>query len=193
MTVTQRFMQGLAIIGLGIGVAINSATAIANDDVARMVATQQIEYLRKHYARATDQIGTNTEEGIASGRAVYQRIFTPDVKISASNGGETEPFRAEGPEAWVQVAASALKSFDATQHLIGTQIVSIDSLPDDKGQGGHATMTSYLQAWHSDPDRVLDIYIGTYHDKVRYTPGVGWQIYDMHLEKVSGEVTSKSH
>lgn len=193
MSVTQRFMQGLAIIGLGIGVAINSATAVANDDVARMVATQQIEYLRKHYARATDEIGTNSEAGIAAGRAVYQRIFTPDVKISASNGGETEPFRAEGPDAWVDVAAAALKVFDATQHMIGTQLVTIDSLPDANGNGGHATMTSYLQAWHSDPDRVLDIYIGTYHDKVRYTPGVGWQIYEMHLEKVSGEVTSKAH
>ena len=52
-------------------------------------------------------------------------------------------------------------------------------------------MTSYLQAWHDDPGRVLDIFIGTYHDKVRYSPEAGWQIYDMVLEKVSGEVTEK--
>jgi hypothetical protein len=81
--------------------------------------------------------------------------------------------------------------FDATQHLIGTQLVTIESLPDANDEGGAATMMSYLQAWHSDPDRVLDIFIGTYHDKLRYTPGVGWQIYDMYLEKVSGEVTAK--
>jgi len=53
-------------------------------------------------------------------------------------------------------------------------------------------MSSYIQAWHSDPDRVLDIFIGTYYDKVRYTQGIGWQIYDMNLEQVSGEVTDKS-
>ncbi len=64
-------------------------------------------------------------------------------------------------------------------------------MPDDQGKGGKATMTSYLQAWHDDPGEVLDIFIGTYHDKVRYTPGVGWQIYEMRLEKVSGEVTEK--
>ena len=156
---------------------------------ALTVATQQIEYLRKRYARATDQIGTNTKEGIAGGREIYRQIFTPDVKISASNGVDSELFVAHGPDAWVDVAASALQVFDATQHLLGTQLVAIDQLPDANGQGGHATMTSYLQVWHSDPDRVLDIYIGTYHDKVRYLPGVGWQIYEVHLEKVSGEVT----
>lgn len=164
----------------------------ANDAIAVTIATQQIEYLRKHYARATDQIGTNTEAGIAAGREVYRAIFTPDVTISASSGNDADVFRARGPDAWVDVAAAALAVFDSTQHLIGTQIVSIDSLPNGDGEGGHATMTSYLQAWHSDPDRVLDIYIGTYHDKVRYVPGKGWQIYDMHLEKVSGEVTSKT-
>jgi hypothetical protein len=53
-------------------------------------------------------------------------------------------------------------------------------------------MSSYLQAWHSDPDRVIDIYIGTYYSKVRYTPGMGWQIYEMRLQKVAGEVIDKS-
>ena len=43
-----------------------------------------------------------------------------------------------------------------------------------------------------DPDRVIDIYIGTYTSKVRYTAGVGWQIYEMRLQKVAGEVIDKS-
>ena len=85
----------------------------------------------------------------------------------------------------------ALSVFDSTQHLLGTQIVDVESLPDDGGVGGSGSMTSYLQAWHHDPDRVIDIYLGTYYSKVRYTPGVGWQIYDMRLEKVAGEVIDK--
>ena len=27
--------------------------------------------------------------------------------------------------------------------------------------------------------------MGTYHDKARYTPGVGWQIYEMILKQVA--------
>ncbi|NIO43283.1 MAG: hypothetical protein GTO41_25895, partial [Burkholderiales bacterium] len=46
--------------------------------------------------------------------------------------------------------------------------------------------------WHDDPDRVLEIFIGIYHVKVMYTPDIGWQIYEMELEKVSGEVTPKN-
>ena len=52
-------------------------------------------------------------------------------------------------------------------------------------------MTSFLQAWHQDDDRVIDIYLGTYYSKVRFTQGVGWQIYDMRLETVAGEVIDK--
>ena len=77
------------------------------DDVATMVATQKIEYLRLHYASATDLIGLNTPEGIASGRATYHRIFTPDAKISTSENGKVV-FTAEGPDAWVDVADKAL-------------------------------------------------------------------------------------
>lgn len=160
-------------------------------DIAVMVATQQIEYLRRHYARATDLIGLNTEEGIEEGRGVYRRIFTADAKICVSENGQTV-FTAEGPDAWVDVADEALSVFDNTQHLIGTQLVTIERLPDDSGVGGLATMTSYLQAWHDDSDRVLDIFIGTYHDKLRFVPGIGWQIYEMELEKVSGSVLEKT-
>ena len=84
-----------------------------------------------------------------------------------------------------------LSVFDSTQHLLGTQIVELDSLPDADGKGGEGKMSSFLQAWHQDDDRVIDIYLGTYYSKVRYTPGIGWQIYDMRLEKVAGEVIDK--
>ena len=161
-----------------------------HEQVMQVVATQQIEYLRREYARATDLIGLNTDASIAEGREIYRRIFTPDVRISATENGKAV-FTAVGPDAWVDVAAQALSVFDSTQHLIGTQLVTIDSMPDKKGKGGKATMSSYLQAWHSDPDRVLDIFIGTYHDKLSYSADKGWQIYEMELEKVSGEITPK--
>ena len=122
------------------------------------VARQEIEYLRRWYARATDLIGRNTPEAIEEGRGIYRRIFTPDVSIAATDRGAVL-FSATGP--------------------------------DGQGQGGEASMTSYLQAWHDAPGELLDIFIGTYHDKVRYTPGLGWQIFAMELEKVAGEVTQR--
>jgi hypothetical protein len=158
-----------------------------HEAVAQAVARQEIEYLRRHYAVATDLLGLNTPESYAEGLAIYQRIFTPNAKITAKGVGGTV-FTAEGPKAWADVAQGALAVFDATQHLIGTQLVTIESLPDEQGEGGAASMSSYLQAWHSDPDRILDIYIGTYRDRVVYTQGIGWQIAEMTLEQVSGDV-----
>ena len=163
----------------------------ANDHgVAEMLAKHEIEYLQRLYARATDQIGTNVPENIEAGRAVYHRIFTQDATIRASDPSGAE-FRVVGPDEWVKVVDGALSVFDSTQHLLGTQIVELDSLPDADGKVGEGKMSSFLQAWHQDDDRVIDIYLGTYYSKVRYTQGVGWQIYDMRLEKVAGEVIDK--
>lgn len=160
----------------------------AADPVATTVARQEIEYLRRLYARATDLIGTNTPENIAEGRAIYHRIFTADAEITVTMHGE-EMFRRQGPDQWVEVVMEALGSFDATQHLIGTQLVTVDSLPAD-GVGGQASMSSYLQAWH-DNDDVVDIVLGTYYDNLRFTPGVGWQIYRMNLDQVTREVRQR--
>ncbi|NIO43282.1 MAG: hypothetical protein GTO41_25890, partial [Burkholderiales bacterium] len=95
---------------------------IENEALVTTVAKLEIEYLQRHYALATDLIGLNTEESIARGRAIYRRVFTPDVKIRATEKGELV-FAAVGPEAWLDVAAGALSVFDKTQHLVGTQIV----------------------------------------------------------------------
>jgi len=150
------------------------------------VAIQQIEYLRKQYGLATDLIGSKVPESIEEGRAIYRAIFAPEVKISASNGGDGPTFDAVGPDAWVDVVVHALQPFAVTQHLIGTQLVTVDSLPNSEGMGGSASMVSYVQAWHADPGRVVDIFIGTYRDKLSFTPQSGWQITEMRLEKVSG-------
>lgn len=155
--------------------------------MTEMLAQREIEYLRRRYARATDLLGLNTEEGIAQGRDIYHTIFTADARISATADGEVL-LSAIGPDGWVDVAAAALAEFAATQHLIGTQLVDIQSLPDGRGEGGRAMMISYLQAWHDTPGRLLDIFIGTYHDVVEFVPGIGWQIAVMELERVSGKV-----
>ena len=153
------------------------------------VARQEIEYLRRRYAKATDLFGVNTPEAIAEGNKIYHRIFTPDAQIQTSGEG-SQPLHAVGPDGWAKVANTALKDYVATQHLIGTQLVEIDELRQDAdGQvlSGEASMTSYLQAWHANTDNVF-VFFGTYVDKVRYTPGVGWQIYDMNLVQISGDL-----
>ena len=153
------------------------------------VARQEIEYLRRRYAKATDLIGVNTAESIAEGRKIYHEIFTPDAKIQVSGEG-ARPLDAVGPDAWVEVANSALKDYVATQHLIGTQLVEINELRQNAAgeiASGQASMTSYLQAWHAYKDEVF-VFFGTYVDEVSYTPGVGWQICDMNLVQVSGDL-----
>ena len=179
---------GILMLSVGEGVAVRAD----EQPITAVGAIQNIEYLQRWYARATDLIGTNDPENIEEGRAIYHRIFTPDVRISASDPEADRDFVAQGPDQWVDVVAGALAVFDSTQHLLGTQIVELESLPDAEGNGGLASMASYLQAWHHDPDRVIVIFLGTYYSKVRYTQGIGWQIYDMGLEKVAGEVINKS-
>ena len=158
----------------------------ADTAIARTVAIQKIEYLRRLYARATDQIGKNTSASIAEGRATYHRIFTANVIFRLKGEGDTV-----GPDAWVDVVIDALGvDYKDTQHLIGTQLVDIESLElDAEGRvvAGEATMSSYLQAWHASPADDVWLFLGTYRDKVRYRPNAGWQIYDTTLERVSGE------
>ncbi|MFC1823952.1 nuclear transport factor 2 family protein [Thermodesulfobacteriota bacterium] len=152
------------------------------------IARQEIEYLRRWYAKATDLLGVNTPESIAEGTKIYHRIFTPDANIRVSGEG-APPFNAVGPDAWAEVANSALKEYVGTQHLIGTQIVEIHELNQNAAGeivSGKASMTSYLQAWHAGTENVL-LVIGTYVDKVRFTQGIGWQVYDMNLVQVSRE------
>ena len=73
--------------------------------------------------------------------------------------------------------------------MLGTQLVTIDELPDDEGCGGGGTMQSYLNALHEfSPGGNIGIYRGTYFDKVRYVPEIGWQIYDMDLRLASWEL-----
>ena len=153
------------------------------------VARQEIEYLRRAYAVATDQIGLNDVASVASGRETYRRIFAPDVTFSVTGPG-TQPRSAAGPDGWVDVVQGALGPLGATQHLIGSQLVELSDLvwsDDCTVTEGRAKMQSYVQAWHEQSDREVWLFLGTYFDDVVYRPSVGWQIQSMELRRVAGE------
>ena len=72
------FFAGILMLSVSEGVAVQADEA----PMTAVGATQNIEYLQRWYARATDLIGTNDPANIEEGRAIYHRIFTPDVRIS---------------------------------------------------------------------------------------------------------------
>jgi len=159
---------------------------------AAAAARQEIEYLRRLYARATDLIALKTEASLKEGLTIYRRIFTEDAVNRA--GDPENQLIAHGPDGWADVVRAALARYDVTQHLIGSQIVEFDGLEkNDAGMttSGTARMSSYLNAWHSTKDMAW-IFIGTYHDKVRFVPDIGWQIYDMTLERISSDTRTLS-
>lgn len=157
-----------------------------HEGAARTQAIQDIEYLKRWYAKATDKIGEGNEAAIEEGRAIYHRVF--DQKAIIRAGGDFED--KIGPDGWVEVVLGALGPLGPTQHLIGTQLVEIETLElDDNCNviGGSASMESYLQAWHERKDEKVWLFLGTYYDKIRFNPGTGWQIVDMSLVQVAGE------
>lgn len=157
---------------------------------ALMLARQEIEGLRRWYGVATDLLGKVDDASAQQhGLGIYHRIFTPDADIQVS--GTDKPLHGVGPDAWANVARNALKDYQATQHLIGSQVVTFERVDFNPRSAtldsGYAHMSSYLQAWHAWPDRRLRLVLGSYIDGVTFTPGVGWQISSMDLQHVSGE------
>lgn len=167
---------------------MSQAIQATASEITLTLARQQIEYLRRQYARATDLLGTGTPAGIAEGTELYREVFTSDVDLRTS-GGTATPFQATGPDAWVDVVVGALEEYSATQHLIGTQLVTVDQLTQHDGviSAGQATMSSYVQAWHSTAAGKLWLFIGTYEDEVCFVPDKGWRICAMNLVQVSSE------
>ena len=193
MTDLEGFSRRGVIAGLGVAAAGAALGVQAAEDaegaehaawhqsVDAWMAKQEIAELRRQYALATDLIGMATDEAIAQGRAIYRRIFTADAKIGATG----QP-QVTGPDAWVTIAHEALKIYENTQHLIGTQVIDLQGLPNAAGEGGQAVMSSYLQAWHAKPDNTLWLFIGTYEDELVRVNGE-WKIARMLLVKVSGD------
>ena len=172
------------------GVAQGESQVMCQEAFAKTIAVQQIEYLRRAYARATDQIGLADEASVEAGRAVYRTIFAKDATFAVTGPG-TSPLPADGPDGWVDVVLGALGPMGPTQHLIGTQLVDIESITFDSDcqvTDGRARMESYVQAWHDTTDEQVWLFIGTYLDEVVFTPGVGWQIKHMELRRVTGEM-----
>ena len=145
-------LLGMVLLLLAIVFASKSySEGSCNYSLEKSKAIQDIEYLRKRYASATDKIGTGANQSVEEGRRTYHRIFSKDAVILA---GEDIPPQI-GPEAWVQVVASALKDVGPTQHLIGTQLVEFQRFQLDKDcilLRGTANMESYVQAWHERKD-----------------------------------------
>lgn len=158
--------------------------AECNEGFARVRAIQEIEYLRRWYAKATDMIGEGSESSIREGREIYHRVFAEDAVLST--GAED----LSGPDAWVELVKQVLGPLGPTQHLIGTQVVDLEEHELD-GQcnlvSGFARMESYVQAWHEMPDEKVWLYLGTYFDEARFTPGIGWQIHGMKMQQIAGE------
>ena len=182
-------LAGLLVMGWGTVSAEEQEQRMCTKAMVEAVARQEIEYLRRSYAVATDQIGLNDEASVAAGRETYRRIFTPDVTFSVTGPG-TQPLSAIGPDGWVDVVQGALGPLGATQHLIGSQLVALSDLAwsdDCSVTSGRADMQSYVQAWHEQSDREVWLFLGTYFDEVVYRPSVGWQIQTMELRRVTGE------
>lgn len=158
--------------------------AIGDQNPSQQAADRQaIEYLRRQYAVATDLIGMGGAEQVQSALAIYRRIFTEDANIRVVIDGQITR-HASGPDRWALEVRRVLQPYAGVQHLIGSQLVEFvcteDAMPPLE-----AIMSSYLQAWHDRPGEHVYLFIGTYHDRVRLVPGIGWQIHDMELRRVS--------
>jgi hypothetical protein len=144
------------------------------------IAKNEICELQRLYAKATDLLCINTPAANAEATQIYHRIFTPDAVVQATG---MDPHI--GPDAWVELVIGALDEFAATQHLVGTQLAEVHSLPGDEQSPGKGTLFSHLQAWHAKPDGDMWHYIGIYESNVVCHAGVGWQIAEMNLIQVS--------
>ena len=50
-------------------------------------ARQEIEYLQRGYAKATDLLGITEGDSFNQGRDLYRAVFTPDAQFSVSGEG----------------------------------------------------------------------------------------------------------
>jgi len=146
------------------------------------IAKQEIAVLQRRYAQATDMIAADRVANEAKVVAIYQQIFTEDAEM-----GVLDRLTLDGPMKWLELVKAKFVPLDNAQHLIGSQVVEIDSLPDHKGLGGAATMRSYVQATHVNSDGTLERVLGTYHSSAIYVPDSGWRLSKMMLELLSTE------
>jgi hypothetical protein len=156
-------------------------------------ARQDIEYLQRGYAKATDLLGIVDRDSFIKGRELYRTIFTKNAKFSVSGDGAPE-MSAVGPDAWADIVAETLQPMGPTQHLIGTQRVTdleMQISADCNVTGGSAALESYVQAWHDLQNNQIWMFMGSYVDDVVYVQGKGWQISKMDLVRTTTETRNK--
>jgi SnoaL-like domain len=157
------------------GESVNQATQ-------EWIAKQEIAVLQRRYAQATDMIAADRTANEAEVEVIYKSIFTEDAEM-----GVLDRLTLDGPMKWLELVKAKFVPLDNAQHLIGSQVVEIESLPDDEGLGGSATMRSYVQATHVNSDGTLERVLGTYHSAAIYVPESGWRLSKMVLELLSTE------
>ena len=105
--------------------------------------------------------------------ALDQRDWETVSKCFASDAVFVHPAgRVEGPDAIVGRARAALDPLDASQHLLGSILVTVD--------GDEAHATSYFHAQHvraGAPGGDLYVIAGTYRDRLR-RGAEGWEIFE---------------
>lgn len=153
---------------------------------AEWLARQEIAELQRRYAQATDMMAGGDAANAKKVAALYRQIFTEDAPMSVKN-----QFTLEGPMQWLELVQDRLGSLESAQHLIGSQLVEIQSLPNQKGDGGAATMRSYLQATHIEKDGTLERVLGIYHAEAVYLGSAGWRLSKMILEPLSVETAKR--
>ncbi len=134
------------------------------------------------YARGTDAIGGGDLEG---GKAIYRSCFTADARTSVyfpgtPTNGDPD-FTTVGTDSWADFVLGVLSGapYTATQHLMGSFFVELDSGGGDTG-AERARMESYLHATHVRADGTMDIANGTYFDTVVKANGE-WRIAERTL------------
>ena len=173
------FLMGMS---LQVSFAAAASDTEASQAVAEWVARQEIAVLQRRYAQATDMIAFDRAGNEAKVAAIYGDIFTDDAKM-----GVMDRVTLDSPAEWLEMVVARFEPMVGAQHLIGSQVVQIDSLPDERGQGGAATMRSYLQATHVNADGTLERVLGTYISDAIYMPNYGWRLSRMTLQLVSTE------
>jgi len=173
------FLMGMS---LQVSFAAAASDTEASQAVAEWVARQEIAVLQRRYAQATDMIAFDRAGNEAKVAAIYGDIFTDDAKM-----GVMDRVTLDSPAEWLEMVVARFEPMVGAQHLIGSQVVQIDSLPDERGQGGAATMRSYLQATHVNADGTLERVLGTYISDAIYMPDHGWRLSRMTLQLVSTE------
>ena len=125
-----------------------------NDNTADRIALQDV--LLKYAAGVDDRDFD-----------LYRRCFTDDVEV-VGMGKET----VYGLEAWMEFVIEALSKYDATQHMLGPQLATID--------GDKATTRTDLQALHNLKDQPGKMFIL-------------WATYVSDMIRIDGDWKIKRH